>query len=259
MDPSKSNRDLNELHPKVKALAEAFLAECKKQGINAAISETYRTVERQDYLYSLGRTRSGNIVTNAKGSEMGSYHQWRLAFDAFNNVKGKEYDADILKKMGAIGIKLGLEWGGNWSRFKDSPHFQYTFGLSIADLKAGKRPPTEVINPTPPVTTAPPVITAPPVNPTPTIDKEYQEAVNLLKQKGIITTVEAWYPQANTQYVEQLIANMMPQLMKEIDYEYHIKILNLIGILNSPEVWLNKQYKEDYVEILIKKVAALLK
>lgn len=29
----------------------------------------------------------------------------------------------------------GWAWGGDW-RFKDSPHFQKTFGLSIATAKA---------------------------------------------------------------------------------------------------------------------------
>lgn len=36
--------------------------------------------------------------------------------------------------------KCNLEWGGDW-KFRDMPHFQYTFGLSIEDLLAGKRPP----------------------------------------------------------------------------------------------------------------------
>lgn len=139
-----SCRDLKELHPVVKVLAEKLIAECEKQGLKIGISETYRSIERQDYLYSQGRTRPGNVVTNAKGSSMSSYHQWRLAFDFFQNIKGKEYDPAFMQKVGKIGQSLGLEWGGSWTGFKDTPHFQYTFGLSITDLKSGKKPPEQV-------------------------------------------------------------------------------------------------------------------
>lgn len=135
-------RDLKELHPKVRALAEELVKRCHKAGLNIKIGETYRTVERQDYLYAQGRTRSGSIVTNARGSSRSSYHQWRLAFDIFNNVPGDLYNTKVLDKAGAIGQALGLEWGGSWSGFKDKPHFQYTFGLSIKQLKAGAKLPS---------------------------------------------------------------------------------------------------------------------
>lgn len=149
MDPKKRCDDINQLHPKVKELAEKLIKEAKAQGLNMKIIDTYRSKERQDYLYEQGRTRPGQIVTNAKGSDMSSYHNWRLAFDCIQNVPGKEYDDAFLKKLGKIGQSIGLEWGGGWSSFKDSPHFQYTFGLSIKDLKAGKTPP-EYKPPTPP-------------------------------------------------------------------------------------------------------------
>lgn len=236
MDVTKSNRNLNDLHPKVKELAEALIVECKKQEINIGISETYRTVERQDYLYFLGRTLPGGIVTNARGTSMSSYHQWRLAFDAFNNVKGDEYNPKILKKVGEIGQKLGLEWGGGWSGFKDAPHFQYIFGLTIKDLISGKKPPaysSQVVK-------------------LAEVDKEYGHAIKVLQEKGAIQSPEAWYPTPNKQYVEALINNMMPLIMEETSYEYHIKILQLLGIIQSPDVWIAKDYQEEYIKILIK-------
>ena len=137
-------RDLSKLHPFVQKVAGALLAECKKQGLNIGISETFRSIERQNYLYAQGRTRSGNIITNARGSYMASYHQWGLAFDVYNNVPGDLYNPTVINKVGAIGQKMGLEWGGSWRGFVDTPHFQYTFGLSIADLKAGNQPPIAV-------------------------------------------------------------------------------------------------------------------
>lgn len=138
--------DIKELHPYVRELAEKLITECKKQGINVKIIDTFRSKERQDYLYGQGRknvpyARPGNIVTNAKGSDMSSYHNWRLAFDVIHNKSGDEYNTSVLNKVGPIGEKLGLEWGGRWTKMTDRPHFQYTFGLSINALNGGAKVP----------------------------------------------------------------------------------------------------------------------
>lgn len=138
--------DIKELHPYVRELAEKLVAECKKQGINVKIIDTFRSKERQDYLYGQGRknvpyARPGNIVTQARGKDMSSYHNWRLAFDVIHNKKGDEYNTAILNKIGPIGEKLGLEWGGRWTTMTDRPHFQYTFGLSIKALNSGAKIP----------------------------------------------------------------------------------------------------------------------
>lgn len=120
MDVTKRCEDINELVSYIRPYASKLVEKCKKQGINIKITETYRPQSRQDYLYAQGRTRTGNIVTNAKTS----VHTSRKAFDVCINEKGNEYNQTLLNKVGKIGVSLGLEWGGNWSSFKDSPHFQ---------------------------------------------------------------------------------------------------------------------------------------
>lgn len=90
----------------------------------------------------------GCRVTNAPGGH--SYHNYGLAFDVcvidrgtLNWVEGVDVnDNDITdyEELGAIGERLGLQWGGRW-KFADMPHFQLTFGLTIGDLLAGTRPP----------------------------------------------------------------------------------------------------------------------
>jgi peptidoglycan L-alanyl-D-glutamate endopeptidase CwlK len=35
----------------------------------------------------------------------------------------------------AIFKKYGWEWGGDWKKFKDAPHFQKTFGYTTTQLK----------------------------------------------------------------------------------------------------------------------------
>lgn len=135
----KDSRDLNDLHPLVKAMAGDLIAKCKAQGIDIIVTQTLRDIEYQDYLYAQGRTRPGNIITNSKGGS--SYHNYGLAFDVVPLKNGKaDWNSPHWQKIGTIGKTVGLEWGGGFTKLKDMPHFQYTFGLTIADLKAGKRP-----------------------------------------------------------------------------------------------------------------------
>ena len=39
--------------------------------------------------------------------------------------------------IGELGEQAGLEWAGKWIHFKELAHFQYTNGLTIAQLKSG--------------------------------------------------------------------------------------------------------------------------
>lgn len=138
------SRDLSELHPIVQAKARLMIERCKVAGINLLITSTYRDNTCQNMLYARGRTSQGTIVTNAKGGE--SYHNYRLAFDVVPLINGKplwstsKTDLPIWQRVGVIGKTCGLEWAGDWKRFREYPHFQATGGLSLADLQAGKIP-----------------------------------------------------------------------------------------------------------------------
>ena len=76
-------RDITLCHPRLQRIAAAWLKACAAEGITVAISETLRTAAEQDALYAQGRTKPGNIVTNAKGSSYKSQHQWGIAFDFY--------------------------------------------------------------------------------------------------------------------------------------------------------------------------------
>ena len=135
-----NSRSVTELHPKVATMAMAFLQACDNAGIDLLITSTYRDHASQNELYAQGRTKPGKIVTNARGGQ--SWHNYRLALDVVPLRNGKCVwdDKDpIWLKVGEIGESLGLEWGGRWAaKFRDRPHFQYTGGLSLADLQNGK-------------------------------------------------------------------------------------------------------------------------
>jgi len=132
-----NSRKIEDLHPRLQGKCNAFIAACKARGLDVLITATYRDAEYQNTLYAKGRTVPGPIVTNAKGGD--SMHNYRLAFDFVPLVGGQPaWNSDILwVKCGSVAQSVGLEWGGNWTKFADKPHCQDTGGLSLAQLKEG--------------------------------------------------------------------------------------------------------------------------
>ncbi|MEH7095309.1 M15 family metallopeptidase [Neobacillus vireti] len=155
---SKSSTDLKknqsvplptELNPVVKERSDQLIQQAAKKGIEVVVTDGFRSAADQDQLYKQGRTTGGNIVTNAKGGE--SYHNFGLAIDfALETPSGdviwdREYDrnengvADWTEVV-QMAKALGFDWGGDWKGFKDYPHLEMNFGLTIADLQNGERP-----------------------------------------------------------------------------------------------------------------------
>lgn len=132
-------RDITQCHPRLQELAKKLVEEGKKQGLIIGISECFRTVAEQNDLYAQGRTKPGSIITNTPGSSYSSHHQWGTAFDIYRNDGNGAYnDSDgWFTKVGRIGQKLGLEWGGSWTSPVDKPHFQLPdWGSTTSQLKA---------------------------------------------------------------------------------------------------------------------------
>lgn len=141
-----------DLHPIVAEKTEQLLDITAKENIHVVITETVRTMEEQEDLYAQGRSTEGNIVTYAQAGE--SYHNYGLAIDfALKDNHGDviwdtSYDGNSNGKsdwdeVAKIAKELGFEWGGDWANFKDYPHLQMRFGLSIDQLQNGMLPPDE--------------------------------------------------------------------------------------------------------------------
>ncbi|MFB7158031.1 M15 family metallopeptidase [Lysinibacillus sp. NPDC056232] len=114
-------RDLAQLLPAAQLACRLLFQECYKAGIrNVFITETYRSQERQNYLYAQGRTRPGQVVTWT----LKSNHSSRLAWDIAVGPPKTLYDVTILNKVGTIARKLGITWGGDWIGSIDRPHFE---------------------------------------------------------------------------------------------------------------------------------------
>ncbi len=132
---------LDRLHPAVRTRGAALLELCSHSGLAVLVSQGMRTWEEQDTLYAKGRTipplGRKYFVTMARGGQ--SYHNFGLAFDivvldAVTKV-GWDDDHPGWRVAGGLGKSVGLEWGGDWARFKDLPHFQYTGGLSLPQCR----------------------------------------------------------------------------------------------------------------------------
>jgi hypothetical protein len=138
--------DRTKLHPWLNYKLGLLLKQCSKKGIYLIITEGFRRKEYQDCLYAKGRTKPGRIITNAKGSDYSSQHQWGIAFDialkydvdgdgritddTYNN-KGIKDVAKIAKSK-----KVGLAWGGDWVSPVDTPHFYLSkWGDTPSQLK----------------------------------------------------------------------------------------------------------------------------
>jgi peptidoglycan L-alanyl-D-glutamate endopeptidase CwlK len=130
--------DIHTLKPKLRKFGKQLIAKCKKDGIEIRITQTFRSREEQNALYAQGRTALGTLVTQIKGGF--SFHNYGVAFDVCPIINGKPAweRLELFKQVGAIGEKLGLEWGGEWGGFRDFPHFQYTAGYSISDFRGNK-------------------------------------------------------------------------------------------------------------------------
>jgi peptidoglycan LD-endopeptidase CwlK len=111
------------LLPEVQPYARALVTKAAANGITIKVISGLRTYAEQDDLYAQGRTKPGNIVTNARGGY--SNHNFGIAFD-IGVFEGSSYldESPKYKAVGVLGTDLGLEWGGNWKTIQDEPHFQ---------------------------------------------------------------------------------------------------------------------------------------
>ncbi len=141
------------LHPKLRSeVSEMYEQICEALTGKSIcrFAYTLRTDKEQDDLFAIGRTKPGKRVTNARGGH--SFHNFGLAFDivllidtdgngTFETASWdtlKDFDGDRMAdwmEVVRIAKSYGWEWGGDWTRFPDRPHFQKTFGKTTAELR----------------------------------------------------------------------------------------------------------------------------
>lgn len=138
---------INTLHPLFRDKVRAFINAVEKElGVFLRVVEGARSFERSDALYNQPRDGKDNDgdgqidepdekVTDAKGGS--SFHNFALAIDVVPIVGGKaDFKTPHWAKIAAIGKRFGMRWGGDFKKINDKPHFEYSFGKTLAQLQA---------------------------------------------------------------------------------------------------------------------------
>lgn len=111
----------------------------EKYDVDVRLISGTRTYAEQDWLYEQGRTRSGSIITDARGGF--SNHNFGVAGDLglfkdnrYLDEEDERLSTSYYREIAIIAKRMGMTWGGDWRTFVDPPHFQYG-NLSIADMR----------------------------------------------------------------------------------------------------------------------------
>ena len=126
-------RDTDLLEPVTRQAVAAIIADAAALGIHLIVTETYRSKERQQHLFSTGASKLREV----------GVHHYGLACDFAKVVNGKaNWDGDW-KFLGVLAEKHGLIWGGDWGEpnkphtFRDYDHVQRVTKLDQNKLFAG--------------------------------------------------------------------------------------------------------------------------
>lgn len=132
---ARSEANIRTLIIEVQALCRQSLARIRTK-FDARIISGTRTYAEQTAIYRQGRFgNAGPVVSNAKAGQ--SWHNFGRAWD-IGIFEGGKYLGDGAQygQAAALGKIPGVEWGGDWNKFKDKPHYQVTgaFG-SLAAMR----------------------------------------------------------------------------------------------------------------------------
>jgi peptidoglycan L-alanyl-D-glutamate endopeptidase CwlK len=131
---------IKQAHPKIKDELMSLYTQCNNLlpvGVRLRFAYVFRSPAEQHALF-MQRPK----VTNADSWQ--SIHNYGLAFDivllydkngdgSFESAswENDEHWQTVVKFFKS----KGYEWGGDWKKFKDAPHFQKTFGFDWKVLK----------------------------------------------------------------------------------------------------------------------------
>jgi len=126
------------VHPQLKHIVTRICAAMDALGFYLIVTDGVRTVAEQQALYAKGRTALGTIVTHLDGLLKRSNHQLHPdgcghAVDMCFLVNGKPSWAETnpWTCYGAMAKALGCVWGGDWKKFRDRPHIEWTSSRGV--------------------------------------------------------------------------------------------------------------------------------
>ena len=139
---ARTEGNIATLLPAAQRAARIFLTSAKTFKYQVQILSGTRTYAEQTTIYAQGRTKPGNIVTNAKAGS--SNHNFGIAFDVgvfsgktyFTGKTAAETQAYIDLRNHTKSATPSLDWGGDWKSSKDRPHYELHSGKSTTQVRA---------------------------------------------------------------------------------------------------------------------------
>jgi len=123
--PVSSEKKLKSVHPDMLRVVRRVAADWKAPGPGWIITGGPRTIEEQKLLVAKGasRTMRSRHIPAANG--------FSHAVDFACTIKGVlKWDWPLYSRL-AVSVKAAakaekvtIEWGGDWAKFRDGPHFQ---------------------------------------------------------------------------------------------------------------------------------------
>jgi peptidoglycan LD-endopeptidase CwlK len=142
-DPRTEN-NINTLTLAAQQQARQFMTRVLKEIPGVKVISGTRSYDEQNRLFRQGRYHNpGNIITNVRGGS--SCHNFGIAWDIgiFTDSKGYIPNGPLYDEAAKVGLTETLEWGGNWERFVDKPHYQLKLSKPIQAVRqhfeAGER------------------------------------------------------------------------------------------------------------------------
>jgi len=130
----RSERAIRTLHPAAQRGARQLLIAVRAAGFDCRVLSGTRSYAEQDALYRRGRF--GNTsprVTNARGGQ--SNHNFGIAWD-IGLFEGGGYLTDDTPYARVSSLRpAAVDWGGDWTTFRDPPHYQLRLPLSVAQIR----------------------------------------------------------------------------------------------------------------------------
>ena len=114
---NRSKERLNGVHPDmVKVMEEAI----KESPLDFSITEGLRTRERQQELFSAGKSQTMNSRhLTGKAVDIAVIRDGEVTWD----LRYYRIVTDHIKKV-AKSLNIPITWGGDWVSFRDGPHYE---------------------------------------------------------------------------------------------------------------------------------------
>ena len=143
IEPYFVRLDLSTIYPPFLEMSRELLVNLYRRQEDFWAISGYRDEDEQDSLYAQGRTKPGNIVTNARFGS--SAHNFGIAIDFCKDKDvaragiQPDWNLEAYRPLAEEASELDLEAAFWWQHFKEGPHIQLPLerkGIKLSKLKA---------------------------------------------------------------------------------------------------------------------------